>query len=754
MPNLRLPVAPLTGGVSTQPDDSRLPNQVETSDNTILRLQRGLEKRPGSELVSQLNVTGTINNASFTHFFSFGSEDYVLIIDGAKSNPDIVQVFNLSDGTKANITVTAGEAYLTFGSPDARDKLKAVTYGTTTLLLNTEVSANVTGGANNNSADTVGTSLPLPPVNNSFATGYEPTNGDIKAASPYVVHLLNGQTGYPPGYYRVDTIANGNAVSGTAPYNTDDLDGPWYTRLEAQASDNTIDPASMPISLVRTATNTFTLNTITYNKRLSGDADTNPSPDFIGERILDMCIFQDRLWLGHQTGVTASQAGDLFNFWVDDYTNVTDADPISLVMPGPQAQQVQWLIPLDDRIVVFGTQSGQYEITTRDFFTPSSTNLQPTTRYASSGLVRPQLSGQQVVFLEDKIDTSALWEYFYDFGSDANISIDTSIQCQGYLPDNPRFLTTSPNNGLMFLAGSDARELTVYNFYWNVTEKVQSAFCKWKFYDYLDSNGDAIGTVALWGIHATQKYLYTVVRRLGEVWLERIPIAYPSNTSGLDFDITLDKKTTVNPVYDSGTNTTTWTITDWEDSDLEDADAYRIVLSSAWAPAGQEGTMLVPDSVTASGGSTVISVSGQWQSYEVDGDRQPTSTKSCIVGIKYTMSTQMSQPMARDNNGQTIQGNFQIRTLEVRHEDTVDFEVVVAPANRDSKTFPYYAGRVGSARVGELSRADYGRFNVRVFGNSQDTDITIQSDSPYPVLITKLEYLGDFVPQRTNPVKA
>jgi hypothetical protein len=117
------------------------------------------------------------------------------------------------------------------------------------------------------------------------------------------------------------------------------------------------------------------------------------------------------------------------------------------------------------------------------------------------------------------------------------------------------------------------------------------------------------------------------------------------------------------------------------------------------------------------------------------------------------MSTELSQPMVQDDNGFTIQGNFQIRTMEVRHQGTVEYEVQVAPSNRDIKTFPYYAGRVGSAIVGQLALSEYGRFNVRVFGNSQDTRITIQSTSPYPVLVTKLEYIGDFVAGRTNPVK-
>ena len=567
-------------------------------------------------------------------------------------------------------------------------------------------------------------------------------------SSPVIIQTLSTDVGFPAGYYRLDAITDGSGSPDTV-YTTDDLDGPWYTRLEANADNNEL--TDMPIALVRTGANAFTLQVISYNKRLSGGEDTNPSPSFVGERITDLCIFQDRLWLAHETGVVSSQAGDLFNFWVDDYTNVVDSDPIALVMPGPSAAQPDWLVPLDDRIVMFATGGNQYEITTRDFFTPSSTNLQPTTRYQCSKDVRPLITGQQVVFLEDKNTTSSLWEYFYDFGSDANLSIESSIQCQGYLPDSPSVLTGSQSNGLMFMMSPDSQDIFVYHYYWNINEKIQSAFSKWTMY----ANDS---TAKILGISANEQSLYVILDRMGKVWLERIDIQHPWVTPNLDFSLCLDQQRPTNPSYDAVSNTTTWTLLDMVEDELDEND-YVIVLHDDWddatqdPPQRQSGTVVVPDSVTTVGSNTVLTVAGQWQDWNVDGSGNPVGTQGTIVGVKYNMSSKMSQPMVRDESGQTIQGNFQIRTMEVRHQDTTDYEVVVTPANRDSKTFPYYAGRVGSARVGQLARADYGRFNVRVFGNSQDTDIVIQSDSPYPVLLTKLEYIGDFVPQRTNPVK-
>jgi hypothetical protein len=581
MPNLRLPVAPLNGGVSTQPFDNRLPNQTVTSNNTILKLQRGLEKRPGSTLIGELNWTnGSFNTGMKTHFFSYGNEQYVMLIDGAQAtDANKLQVFNLSDGTKCTINggadVANARSYLNNGTPIPRDKIKCITYGSTTIIVNT-TKVVATSGTVTRTTTKVVSDLVIPPT--SAASAY--TVGDI-------VHALNATVGYPPGYYEVLEVDT-------------DLDGPWYERLEALSSGNTISSATMPISLVRTALNTFTLNTIEYNKRQSGNATTNPAPDFVGQTISDVCIFQDRMWIAHETGVYTSQAGDIFNFWVDDYTNVVDSDPISLPLPGPDASGISWLVPLDDKILVFGTPNSQYEISARDFFTPSTANLQPTTKFECSNLVRPQIAGQPVHFLENKPNSSALWEYYYDFGSDANLAKEASIQCQGYLPERPYYMDNSTNNNMLFVAEPDSSNIYVYHYHWEEAQKIQSAFAQWKLYDYSQASANIVG------IKAYGSYLFVVVQRLGKVWLERLEISTPATTDGLAFPVALDAKITTTGTYDAATNLTTFTLTDWADTELEDIEsedpeepptsvnAYRIVLTgTGWGD--QAGTTIIPE---------------------------------------------------------------------------------------------------------------------------------------------------------------
>lgn len=770
MANFRLPVAPLNGGVSTQPYDNRQVNQTKTADNVILKLQRGLEKRPGSTHVAKLSWAhdAALNTNMFTHFFSYGDEDYVLLIDDDECDTtpanDLstlvmtgkgLQIFNLSDGTKATLNVADAtrwadvSAYLRATAGTAsRDKLKAITYGNTTIVLNTKVPTAVEGTTSaidavrqaSGSGTTVGadyyeTTLQVPPL-----AGAHGSTGHSHAVNDWI-HLLTSTVGYPAGYYKII------ALGGT------DINGPWYERGEAYSDNNTISPDLMPFQIKRTAENTFTIDTIDWNKRLSGDEDTNPAPYFIGETIKDVCIFQDRLWIGSETAIVASQAGDLFNFWVDDYTNATDADPISLTMPGPDSNQVQWLVPMDDRILVFGSQGTQHEITTRDIFSPSNTNLQTTTNYRSSGDPRPVVAGQQALFIDSTANSSSLWEYFYDFGSDSNLAIEASIQCQTYLPSGVFHFTNSHNDQMVFMAAKDSSDIYVYHYYWDVNQKLQSAFCRWRMYTD-DTNCKIIG------LHCLDGKLYVLHERLGSVFLEYLDLRVPNIDSPLDFGIALDSKVVIsNGTYSASTNVSTFVLPDWEDTTLGDVDHYRIILTdnafdnSEGGGADRRGMTVIPATVTTNAGTTILTVSGNWAEYDSDDDDVLDSNYSVTIGIVYEMSAELNQPIVTDENGQAVQGNFQIRTMEVRHQDTTSYEVLVTPNRRETKTFAYNAGRIGSAIIAELNRSTYGRFNVRVFGNSQDTQIVLSNSSPYPVLITKLEYIGDFVPQRTNPLK-
>ena len=145
MANTRVPVATLFGGVSTQPDSLRHANQVASAQNTLLTVRNGMSKRPGSEMLIDVDaVTALASDGNYRlHAIHRDAEEIYLVIYGDST----LRIFDL-DGTEAAIKDTTGTA-IASSSEDAKayldandavaDDMRLVTVADYTLLTNTTV---------------------------------------------------------------------------------------------------------------------------------------------------------------------------------------------------------------------------------------------------------------------------------------------------------------------------------------------------------------------------------------------------------------------------------------------------------------------------------------------------------------------------------------------------------------------------------------------------------------------------------------
>jgi len=187
--------------VSTQAANKRQPNEADTLDNIMVSLERGLEKRPGFEILPQYTIptlTGwdftnndtkynlfslPANNDLFFYWYSINEDNTFLIVidyDATGVADKLFYAFQInSDGTwkdltpqtqwdtgiaAGNATVTAyatangltyaqaaalgvvsstSRSYITYGtgSKTAKDSLRIVSLGANMIVLNTNVSA-------------------------------------------------------------------------------------------------------------------------------------------------------------------------------------------------------------------------------------------------------------------------------------------------------------------------------------------------------------------------------------------------------------------------------------------------------------------------------------------------------------------------------------------------------------------------------------------------------------------------------------
>ena len=100
-------VPTLTGGVSQQPDELKIPGQVNVANNVLPDVTHGLLKRPGGKLITSLS-DGTNNstaNGRWFHYYRDEDEQYI----GQVSRLGDINMWKCSDGSEMNVNYTAGK---------------------------------------------------------------------------------------------------------------------------------------------------------------------------------------------------------------------------------------------------------------------------------------------------------------------------------------------------------------------------------------------------------------------------------------------------------------------------------------------------------------------------------------------------------------------------------------------------------------------------------------------------------------------
>lgn len=732
MPSVTLPAAPLTGGVSTQPPSNRFDTQVESSDNSLNYINRGLEKRYGGTYVSALSFSDSTNDVQTKWVRRSSTTRYMVCVSKNNEPDNLVQVFD-SDGNKKTVTISNdARDYIRSGSGTSKDTIVLETYGDTTFILNNEVVTALRGVAPAYTIEDATDSLTIPPATADVGKFY---------------NLTSSEVGYPVGIYKALT---------------DDNTGPWYERQVSDADNSYLDETTMPLLLVYDpVADTFDCDVATWNGRLSGDSITNPGPSFIGRTLTAIAIFQDRLWLAGGQYVVGSQAGDIYNFWVDDWTTVVDSDPIDITLSGQSVNSATFMIPFDKTLVVLGDGSIQWELQALSAFTPSETNLVETTDYRVSKDAFPVKIANQLYFISDQNRYSYLWEYFPNFDRDANIGENISLHVSEYIPPNVRNLSASKNNNLVFCWSEDEpNNLYLYTTAWRTSQRSQSAWCRWVF----DSN------VSIFSFEVIDNTLYIVFENnQGELWLETIPITPPDHTSdgsitdtaswalltedgnnlttesgvvlvldqgkstGVGYHMVADRKVVVTGSYNTTTKQTTFTLP------FFDPQMDSVVLGDQWG--SRTGQVISSTTSDADTSPTTLTVTGDF------------SDHPAIIGKSYTHSVVLSQPFIKDLEGLPVQGSLLLRTMDILFEDAVTFDVRVTQQGRPTKTRRFLSQRLGSSILGQQNIEEFGKFNVKVRGNAASTTIELYNDTVFPCLFTNIEHRGSFVRARNNPTK-
>jgi hypothetical protein len=531
-------------------------------------------------------------------------------------------------------------------------------------------------------------------------------------------YAVGDSVGHPAGYYKTQNTAN---------------DGPKYTRVPAVEAGWTLDAAKMPVKLFYNPDGTFTLSCYTWVPRYSGDTLTNPAPKFVGKKLTSMTFHQDRLWLSWDEFAMSSAISDYGNFFLDNWRQVGDSDPIDIATFGTTVTQIRHMVSFGLSLVLFCTGSYQYEVRGGGdgALTPTSVNVFSTTRHSVDHSCPPIFMGGRLFFLS-KEDPSRLYEYFYTDAVSGNTAVDISLHVQGWLPNTPKELKSIGTQN-MVMATFDDDPSTIYVHYCVMTgtEKVQAAWCKWRFGVITNPNGTETLVDTIKSFNTFDSWVHILVKRGSSYYFDKLLIGEEANDSGLSFANRLDRRFAVTGTYNTATKITSWTLP------FLDSSINKVILGSAFgSKAGFERVV----TNTTVGGVTVLTCSGNFAG-------------SSFVGRSYNMVVELTPPYVKDQNNRVVPGTISVMGLRLIHKNTGYYKVEVQPYKRETNSHVFNPLRVGSAVAGSIVIEKDGEFSCKPMVSSKNMSIKITSDSHLPARLVSGTMLIRFVPLKRNPAK-
>lgn len=475
--------------------------------------------------------------------------------------------------------------------------------------------------------------------------------------------------------------------------------------------------------------------------RLVGDDLTNPFPSFLGQRVQDMVIYQNRLGIMSGDNIVFSEVGQFFNFFRVITADLLDSDVIDLTSTNARVANIMAAVPFNRDLILFSPTS-QMVIRGGEVLSPKSVAIIPVAEFENQGKnIRPVASANSIFFTYNNGNYSGMREVVPQPALDGSyLANDLSLNIPKYLPKTLSHMAAASHDNIVALVAADG--IYLYRYYLNNSQRLQSA---WHRFTFNDSNSNAYAkAVPVWaGFIESDLYILMLRTRdasSGYLTIEKIRMGAgldDSAVSGKTWLTHLDQRkyfASGSGSYNSTTGQTTFTL----QKPMSYAANKTMVVTT-------EGKILPVVGGTAFSDPTAgtVIVAGDW------------SGTAVWIGTSYDMVYEFSTPYLRSSAGNApvavISGRYQLRYLDLQYADTGYFRVAVAITNGDTYEYPFTGEILGDDIIG-LFNPESGTFRVPVFSKNDNLTMQIINDSPMPckILSAALEAHYNDRAQRVN----
>lgn len=223
--------------------------------------------------------------------------------------------------------------------------------------------------------------------------------------------------------------------------------------LDANPSLGTLIDTQMPLKLERTAKATpstqatFTVDTINWTARAKGDDTNNPAPSLWqdNDTLSDIIFYNNRLVLVGKDRIVMSQVGQIFNFYIADPTNITDADPVDVGIASDEVALIDSITPYHQSLLIFTKSGSQFILSHKGALSPTTVFIQPISNYKTLN-IKPLAFGGASYFIGRRGQKSAMYYLYYNDNRQTHNAINLSQQTPHLLPWAVRRIIGSVNN--------------------------------------------------------------------------------------------------------------------------------------------------------------------------------------------------------------------------------------------------------------------------------------------------------------------
>jgi hypothetical protein len=516
--------------------------------------------------------------------------------------------------------------------------------------------------------------------------------------------------------------------------------GEWIETVEPGLA-NTIDPATMPINMIRAAPDPwddafsddfgrpdFSLAQIEWTDRVAGDLNTAPDPTFIGEKINDMSFHKNRFGFLANENLILSELGEFFNFYATTATDLLDTDMIDLASPTNEVSILQNFVPFNEDLVAFSDKA-QFKLTefAAGGLTPTNAKLSLLTQYEHEKLTQPVVSGRKIYFTEDDDGFSILRE----FGIVEDLQEETAEDITSHIPSyiKGKGFEIIPHDDFLFvLADENLNEVFTYKFLFQQGQKKLSSWGKWK----LKPEEKVIGMKII------DHIAYFVIVRPDGTYLDKMSlqdanlVGLTESSTQLPFKIHLDRLTEVRGEYQSETNVTTWTVP-YPDNF---GSTFRVVLGPMWS--GREGALVQGVTQTNTNTTVILKATGDFSAQDV------------FIGKEYSFVYEFTEPTIKTEVQGRLSslagGILKIRKFNVDYFKTGFFKMRITATGRDAFDHVFTGRILGSPlnTIGDIP-FETGNFKKLILSDAKDLKIELLSDSYLPCAFTGADWEGNYV---------